>query len=98
MGIQRILQTLEWLSLVSPCDAVFLLSAESGAPNENDFDAAVDVLKEDAVEKTKVNGELHRDPPSFCLNIKGPPKEAFSWQVDNTLVCGELLAVDSFGK
>ena len=83
---------------VSPCAAVFLLSAESGAPNENDFDAAVDVLKEDAVEKTKVNGELLRDPASFCLNIKGLPKEAFSWQLENTLVCGELLAVDSFGK
>ena len=37
---------------VSPCAAVFLLSAESGAPNENGFDAAVDVPKEDAVEKT----------------------------------------------
>ena len=83
---------------VSPCAAVFLLSAESGAPNENDFDAAVDVLKEDAVEKAKVNGELLGDPASFCLNTKGLPEEEFSWQLDNMLVCGELLAVNSFGK
>ena len=83
---------------VSPCAAVFLVSAESGAPNENDFDAAVDVLKEDAVEKTKVNGELLRDPASFCLNTKGLPEKEFSWQLDNMLVCGELLAMDSFGK
>ena len=82
---------------VSPCAAVFLLSAESGAPNENDFDAAVDVL-EDAVEKAKVNGELLGDPASFCLNTKGLPEEEFSWQLDNMLVCGELLAVNSFGK
>ena len=82
---------------MSPCAAGFLLSAESGDPN-NDFDAAVDVLKEDAVEKTKVNGELLRDTASFCLNTKGLPEEEFSWQLDKTLVCGELLAVDSFRK
>ena len=64
---------------VSPCAAVLLLSVESGAPNEKDFDAAVEVLKEDAVEKTKVNGELLRDPASFCLNTKGLPEEEFSW-------------------
>ena len=83
---------------LSPCAAVFLLSAKSGAPNENDVDAAVDVLKEDAVEKAKVNGELLRDPASFCLNTKGLPEEEFSCQLDNMLVCGELLAVNSFGK
>ena len=81
---------------VSAFAAVFLVSAESGAPNENEFDAAVDVLKEDAVEK--VNGELLRDPASFCSNTKGLPEEEFLWQLDNTLVCGELLAVNSFGK